>query len=68
MIHAYVHCKILKKANSNQFLELNNILLFLTSMCVKIYYFNTKRMIKKTSAFNQSILVELLSFKVNNQY
>jgi len=34
-------------------------------MCVKIYYFNTKRVIKKITTFNQSILVELLSFKVN---
>jgi len=33
-------------SNLNQFLELNNILLFLTSMCVKMYYFNTKYVVK----------------------
>jgi len=31
----------------------NNILLSLTSMWVKIYYFNTKRVIKKTITFKQ---------------
>jgi len=56
----------IKKANLNQFLELNNIL-FLTSMCVKMYYFNTKHVVEKTT--NQLIsIVELLSFHVNKVY
>jgi len=40
----------IKEVNLNQFLELNNILLFLTSMRVKIYHFNTMlKLYKKTT-------------------
>jgi len=35
----------IKEANLDQFLKLNNILLFLTS--VKMYHFNTKHVVKK---------------------
>jgi len=54
----------IKEVNSNQFLELNNILLFLTSMRVKMYYFNTMlKLYKKITTSNQPIsVVELLSF------
>jgi len=46
----------IKRANLNQFLELNNILLFLIFMCVKMYYFNTNiHVIKKTTTSNQFI-------------
>jgi len=37
----------IKGVNSNQFLELSNILLFL--MCVKMYYCNTKHVVKKNN-------------------
>jgi len=53
----------IKGANLNKFLELIKILLFLTFMCVKMYYFNTKHVIKKTTTSNQLISVgELLNF------
>jgi len=53
----------IKEVNSNQFFELNNILLFLTSMRVKMYYFNTMlKLYKKTTMSNQPSVVELLSF------
>jgi len=55
----------------NQFLELNDILLFLTFMCVKMYYFNYKTLlvIKKINTSNQLIfMVELLSFTINEVY
>jgi len=42
----------IKEVNLLQFFELNNILLFLTFMYVKMYYFNTKYVIKKTTMFN----------------
>jgi len=51
-----------KEANLNQ---LNNILLFLTSMWVKMYYFNTKRVIKKVITNQPIVMVKLLSFNVN---
>jgi len=38
-----------QRANLNQFLELNNILLFLTFMYVKMYYFNTKHIVKNNN-------------------
>jgi len=75
-----IHCQILvaallnyqrklnyiKGTNLNKFLELNNILLFLTFMCDKMYYFNTKHVVKKSTTSNQSIsVIKLLSFQVN---
>jgi len=42
----------IKVANLNHFLKLNNILLFLTSMCVKMYYFNTKYVAKRIITSN----------------
>jgi len=39
----------IKGVNLNQFLELNNILLFLTFMYVKMYYFNTKHIVKNNN-------------------
>jgi len=48
----------------NQFLELNDILLF--SMCIKCVILTTKHVVKKIITSNQSIFViELFSFKVN---
>jgi len=47
---------------------INDILLFLTSMCVKMYYVNTKYVVKKTTS-NQFIFVaEYLSLQVNRVY
>jgi len=44
----------IKRANLNQFLD--NILLFLIFMCVKMYYFNTNiHVIKETTTSNQFI-------------
>jgi len=35
-------------------------------MCVKMYYFNTKHVIKETTMFNQPIsVIEIFSFQVN---
>jgi len=41
---------IVKRANLNQFFKLNNILLFLTFMCIKMYYF-AKYVIKNKITF-----------------
>jgi len=43
----FVALSNIKGTNLNQFLKLNNILLFLTYMCVKMYYFNAKLVIEK---------------------
>jgi len=55
----------IKGANLNSFLVLNNILLFLIFICVKIYYFNTKYVVKNN--YTQLIHFHLITyFKINN--
>jgi len=55
----------IKRANLNQFLELNNILLFLTcvSKCIILI-----QNVKKRSHLINPFLIKLLSFQVNKVY